>query len=128
TPGLDEELARWLQDEGPDALLMQWMSIDDRHPMLETPRVWTAVWRMFDCVAVEETWALLRRREASRFDIPAEAASISPGTGGVIEIPAHRGPLFLTLDGSPTFEGRLLQQLFRLPRLELRIETESGKT
>ena len=128
TPALDGASADWLVHDGPANLLMQWQAIDGRHPMLETPRVWAAVWRSFDCIAAEGKWALLRRRATPRFDEPAETASLSPEAGGEIALPEHAGPLFVTLERSPTLEGRVMPALFRVPEMQLRLELANGES
>ncbi|MEZ5397051.1 MAG: hypothetical protein R2724_30330 [Bryobacterales bacterium] len=92
TPSLDAFLAQKLDHGYLDLLLFEWDAIDGRHPLIETPLTWAAVWRSpltasrarasGRCSNAERRSASRRERRRRRLLATWWRASGSPSTKG----------------------------------------------
>ena len=68
TPYLDGRNAEWISSHGPQYLVFEFASIDDRHPLTEAPATWAAIYRWYETMATGRQYILLERRKEPRFE------------------------------------------------------------
>lgn len=124
TPALDRFLADWIDDGAPDLLLFEWIAIDGRHPLLETPQSWMAMWRSFDTTAAAGDWVLLERRRRPRFGALSAASVLEVDAARGFELPD--GPAVSSLESELTGAGRAMRGLFRIGPVSMEIRRSDG--
>jgi hypothetical protein len=133
TPALDSLNAQALQSGGgPEAVLLQWDSIDGRQPFYETPRSWWALFNWYDLKLRSHNWpqsvAVLSRRAAPRFDPPVASGTLIAHWGQNIPLPSLAGDeaLMMQADVKENLRGILKRELFRGTPVTVRVTLRSG--
>lgn len=128
TSYLDEWNAAFFRDPGraPDFVLMDWLSIDDRHPLLDAPAMFLELYRNYDVDGRYGPHMLLRRRARPRFTTlrPLKAARIARGQPVRLDRLEHPVIARLHLDYNAT--GRLRRFFFNIPEVRATYASESG--
>jgi hypothetical protein len=128
TPYLDGLNAADLEDgrRAPQRILLDWQSIDGRHPLLDAPSTLLALYRNYEVELAASGHLLLRRMAAPRFGSPRvlETRELRVGRPFPAPVSGHRliGRLHLALTGW----GRLRKFLFRIPEVTLTAITNRG--
>ncbi len=122
TPGLILRNERHLRGSAaPDHIVFRLEPIDDHLPSLEDGLSWPAMLDNYRVANVSGNWVHLVRnpgplRAQSRFT-PLGTASAQ--LGQEVALPPGGGPVFVQIEVHPSFYGRLLALLYKLPPLEL---------
>ncbi len=136
TSALDNLNARHIRSPGAaDFVLVNWETIDSRHPFLDDPSSWRARLDSYASDYAGHGALLMRRREAPvlRISEPLGAASLRwdqdaavPSSAGASTDPASTDWVILHADVRPTAWGKLRKLLFRLDPIWLQVEFRSG--
>ena len=127
TPALDNLNARHIQSPGAaDFVLVNWESIDSRHPFFDDPSSWRARLIRYASDYADPRALLMRRRSA-----PALRISEPLGAGALrwnqdAAVPSSTDWVILHADVRPTTWGKLRKLLFRLDPIWLHVEFRSG--
>lgn len=129
TAYLDRLNAEHFAGAGPEHLLVQFAAIDGRNPVQETPAIWRALKENYRPAAGPDPEArlLLRRREAPEWQPLVEAGRRGASTGTWINVPPGQEIAYAKLAMRMNVAGRAVRLLFRIPPLEIDLETEAGE-
>ena len=128
TPALDNLNARHIQSPGAaDFVLVNWETIDSRHPFLDDPASWRARLDRYAPDYANDRAVLMRRRSSpvERSSEPLGAAAMHWGQDAAV--PSSTDWVILYADVRPTLWGKLRKLLFRLDPVWLNVEFRSGR-
>ncbi|MBI4890749.1 MAG: hypothetical protein HY821_09010 [Acidobacteria bacterium] len=128
TPWLDHETALRLTNARPSAdyLLLDWESIDGRHPLLDLPATAAAIGGSFEPHILIGNHLLMRRKPHASLPKFQMRARRPLAFGGWIEVPRMRGPTWASISIEPTVRGRVKRTLLRAERLSLEFQIAGG--
>ena len=114
----------------PDHILFQLETIDNRLPALDDGLSWPAMLDNYRVAGVSGEWVHLERipdpiRKESQFKL---LARLSAQLGQQVAMPAATGPVFAQIALSPSFYGRLLGTIYKLPAVELTLNCRDGQS
>jgi hypothetical protein len=128
TQYLDRETAATIQRRAGlvDLILLDWSSIDNRHPLLDVPATWRTMYRFYAPVGGKPNGLVAARRISPLADElrPFRQTTIQPGEW--MAVPESLAPLSASLDLRPTFAGAVRTFLYKLDEVWLEVETRSG--
>ena len=127
TPALDNLNARHIRSpRSADFVLVNWETIDSRHPFLDDPSSWRARLDNYASDYAGPGTLLMRRRNAPvlRTSEPLGAASLRWNQDAAV--PSSTDWVILYADVRPTVWGKLRRLLFRLDPIWLMAEFRSG--
>jgi hypothetical protein len=127
TPFLDEWNALFLRDtrRAPAFVLVEWMSVDGRNPLLDGAATFTALFQHYEFDSQYTGRLLLRRRVTPRFTRPRLLRTEHVRLGDPIRFtPAHPHPMVARIRLDYNLRGRALRFLYRIP--EVRATHASG--
>ncbi len=136
TPYLDNLNAAWIRERGPEFLVFDGASIDDRDPWAETPAMWLEVYRWYDTRLLGSRNLLLQRRSQPRFQSLREVARLRMTFPGELRLPLSRevasGEVassevaFWTMHCDYSTRGRLENLLLSGPMVFMSVTEENG--
>lgn len=126
TPYLDGVNAEWTRNQGPQFLIFDGSTIDERHPWAETPAMWLEVYRNYDTRLLTRHNLLLERRNKPRFNKLETVESVTVPMPGQMDLPLSDTASFWSLACHPTSAGSLRNFLFRVPVVTMTIERDNG--
>ncbi len=127
TPALDSLNARHIQSPGAaDFVLVNWETIDSRHPFLDDPASWNARLENYAPDYASDRALLMRRRNAPALRIAGPLGAASLRWNQDASVPASPDWVILHADVRPTVWARLRKLLFRLDPVWLQVEFRSG--
>jgi hypothetical protein len=111
----------FLQGNAPDFLIVEFLAIDGRHLLLDTPAVTRSILRNYapDKVETARNLALLARRPQPLDEDPAALGGGTVRPGEWIDVPRTDRLLFGSLDMSLSPVGIVTKALFRIPPVYL---------
>ena len=126
TAYLDRWNSELLEDPrtAPRFILMDWKSIDGRHPLLDVPATFLAMFKHYTFEGIFGEHLLLRRRDTPRYQTMRRLETSRLRLGQPFHFPASEHPLIARVFLKPNFAGWLRRLFFRIP--ELHIITGSG--
>jgi hypothetical protein len=130
TPGLIARNIEFLRSPvAPQSFFLKVSSIDGRYPALDEGALWPDLLRLYDIVAFEHGYAVLKRRTAPR-DLALEALQdANVAFGETLSLPAAADDIvWLEADIRPSLLGRLRSILFKPPIVDLTVELDDGRT
>lgn len=128
TSYLDLKNAGQLEDPrlAPRYILMEWASVDGRHPLLDVPAMWLSLYRWYDADDRSGGLLLLRRRSTPRVTTPAPLRAVEFRIGEAVEVPLSPdlvvAKIFLRLN----LWGRAYGLALRIPEVRISFSTSSG--
>jgi hypothetical protein len=128
TPALDNLNARHIQSPGAaDFVLVNWETIDSRHPFLDDPSSWRARLDNYAPDYANDRALLMRRRSAPvrRTTEPLATATLRWNQDAAV--PSSSDWVILHADVLPTVLAKLRKLLFRLDPVWLNVEFRSGR-
>ncbi len=130
TQYLDQQSAARIKTASPpiDYVLWEWKSIDSRHPLLDDPAIWNAIYSGFSPVETENDSLLLKRRAAA---LPTSFRSFKEAACPAeewIAVPERHTPVALSLNLKPTLAGGLTSTLYQIAPISLEVKARSGTT
>ncbi|MFN7996102.1 MAG: hypothetical protein U0Q18_21005 [Bryobacteraceae bacterium] len=129
TPLLDWINAHHTESERTaDFVLLNFMAIDGRHPFLEAPLSWRALFDRYDLEFSSAGWFLLQRRPERRYGVQRILAVTKARWDEDISIPEGDGLLFMGPKLMPSLAGRLKSTFFRSVPVDMIAVFGSGKT
>ncbi|MGA2435960.1 MAG: hypothetical protein ABSG25_11805, partial [Bryobacteraceae bacterium] len=115
TPALDGfDAAHFASPHSADFLLVDWGSIDGRHPFLEEPRAWRTVLDWYDVRLPGSSPLLLGRRTQPRFADPRPIGSVQTRWDEAVKVPAHSGVLIAQVEIQKSLFGTVRNMLYRM--------------
>jgi hypothetical protein len=129
TADLDQKSAQHYADpDAPDFVILEFKSLDRRHPLLDAPATTREMFRRYAFVDEQMSRGrILLRQVESRFTIaPSPVERVSASVGEWIQVPSSDTLLFAELDIKPTWRGRISQALFAIPPMKIQIEYADG--
>jgi len=115
----------------PDYLLVEFVDIDDRHPLWGLPVTWQTILQHYRPVEMlpQFNLLLLEKQAAAKSannPIPLEKTSIKLNEW--VEVPAANHPLLAGLELRLGWWGQVRKILFRIPEVTVDVQTVSGET
>jgi hypothetical protein len=126
TPYLDSLNAAWIREHGPEFLVFDGASIDDRDPWAETPAMWLEVYRWYDTRLLGSRNLLLQRRSQPRFKALQEFARLSMTFPGELRLPVSDELAFWTMHCAYNIRGRLENMLLSGPMVFMSVTEQNG--
>ncbi len=119
---LDEWNARLFEDNArrPDFLLMEWKSIDYRHPLYDVPATFLAIYKWYDFDSGYAQRILLRKRLQPRFRDLRQLGAAHQVPADSAEIPQSSHPVVGSIQLSLTLAGRLSKLFWKVPEVDVR--------
>jgi hypothetical protein len=128
TPVLDRINAVHIEgNSAADFALVDFESVDSRHPFLSEPLSWRALLDRYDMEANSGDAILMRHRKTSRFTQPESLGSQMTGWNQNVPVPDTDGFLLMSPHVTKTLYGRLITLLFRSSTVFLDIQLSSGR-
>jgi hypothetical protein len=130
TPWLIRTNEQHLRSSGaPEHIVFRLETIDDRLPALDDGLSWPAMLDNYRVAEVANGWVHLTRkpgplRTESHF-IPLEMTSAE--LGQEVTLPSGDGPIFVQIDLSSSFYGRLLEFPYKMPMLKLTLSCGNNR-
>ncbi len=109
-------------------LLVDWGTIDGRHPFFETPLSWRAVLDRYESTISNGQTLLMRRLPDHRFLDPEPAGSSVARWNEVVSVPQGDSPLVLSAGVRKSLLGSVLSFGYRLSSVWIVITRQSGRT
>jgi hypothetical protein len=125
---LDAESASRLSGANPPVryVVFEWKSIDGRHPLVDMPCLWSALFSEYAPVEIGPRSALLERRTKS-LPITYEPLSVSAYRPEQwVDIPQRESAVAVSIPLRPTFAGSVTLALYKVPAIYLEVETRAG--
>jgi hypothetical protein len=129
TPYLDEWNASFFRDRtrAPQFILLEWMAIDGRNPLLDAPAMFTAMFQHYDFDSQYESRVLLKRRASARFTSLRLTHREEGRLGEPIRFRSFRAqPMIARVHVNYNLRGRALRFLFRIPEMRATHGGDSG--
>ena len=128
TPYLDGLNAAWIRDQGPEFLLFDGKSLDERDPWAETPAMWLEVYRWYDARFLGPRNLLLERRPGPRFTALETIGRFRMAFPGELRLPVSSDAVFWTMKCGYSMRGQLLKILLRVPQVLMSVHEGGGFT
>ena len=121
TSYLDTWNAEHLEDtaRAPAFILFDWDSVDDRHPLLDSPALAVSMLRHYDLDSAHGPHLLLRRRAAPRFGAPRLATTMELHGRQPLTLPENPHPRLARIALDLSASGAARNFFFRLPETTL---------
>lgn len=128
TSYLDRLNARYLEDQNtaPEFILMEWLAIDNRHPLIDVPAMWLSMYKWYEIEGANGRLLLLKRRKIPVFKIFELVERRGCKTIDYIDVPVSNNPIIMKIHMKLNFIGRLTGIFFRLPEVKMELLMESG--
>lgn len=128
TAYLDQKSAARIRERtGVERVLFEWQNVDGRHPLLDVPETWDAMYRNYMPLVYFEGGMIAGRRPQPQTADWHELTQLELDRSEWLQVPASTHPLSATLDLQPTLPGKLRTTLYKMERVWLDIETRSGQ-
>jgi hypothetical protein len=129
TTVLDRRVAEhFAGDRAPPFLIVQYLDIDGRHPMLASPAMWRSIVSGYE-VARHDTLrglVLLRRRARPVPLTLSAAGSVEATSGRWIEVPQTEGLFFGRIELDPSLVARLAAAFWRIEAVYVDLDYGDG--
>ncbi len=131
TPYLDEMNADLLEnpETAPEFIFMQLLALDGRHPLIDVPAMWLAMYKWYEVEKqVDKPYPLflLKRRTDPRFqEIELIEKKEYPIDDSVI-IPVEEQPVVMKMSLQLSFLGKLVKNFFKVPEIKMNLSTHIG--
>jgi hypothetical protein len=127
TPALDQLNAGFLEgDRAADFVVLNFATIDGRHPFLETPLSWRALLDRYD-LKLAGDWLLLQHRKTSRYEPPVSIGTSMAHWDEDVLVPRHDGLLLISPHMRPSLRGKAISVLFRSTPVYMEATLNTGK-
>ncbi len=107
-------------------LLMEWNAIDGRHPLLDVPATWMAIYSGFQADLAESHFLLLKKRQSPKViqfkPIEQEKADLRQW----LAVPKRAHAVSVSVSFSPTLWGITRRMFYKTNPLSVEFETDSG--
>ena len=107
-------------------LLMEWNDIDGRHPLLDVPATWMAIYSGFQADLAESNFLLLKKRQSPKGiqfkPIEQEKADLRQWQA----VPKRAHAVSVSVSLSPTLWGTSRRMFYKTNPLSIEFETDSG--
>jgi hypothetical protein len=126
---LEKDAAYLGGSKAPDNIIFAVQPIDGRLGALEDGLSWPALLTRYAPAALIDYMAILRRRREPTTDhvlLEPPVASGAYRLGEEIALPAVSGALWAKVDVAPTFLGKILALVYKLPQLAIEFRTADG--
>jgi len=121
TAYLDRWNSEFLEDPrtAPRFILVDWKSIDGRHPLLDVPATFLAMFKHYTFEGIYGEHLLLRRKDAPGYQTMRRLETSRLRLGQPFRFPASEHPLIARVFLKPSFAGWVRRLFFRIPELHL---------
>jgi hypothetical protein len=128
TPYLDFLNAEFLENKqkAPELILMEWKSIDSRHPLADVSAMWLSTYKWYDAYERNNNVLILKRRDTPRFNRLEFVERRVCGTGEIIDLPNLKQPVVVKITMKLNIMGRIAKVLYRVPTVRMALVKESG--
>jgi hypothetical protein len=126
TPYLDNLNAAWIRERGPEFLVFDGASTDDRDPWAETPGMWLEVYRWYNTRLLGSRNLLLQRRSQPRFKSLQEIARFRMTFPGELRLPVSDEVAFWTMHCDYSTRGRLENLILAGPMVFMSVTEQNG--
>lgn len=118
-------------DMAPEFILMEWGLLHGRHPLLDVPAMWLALYTWYDVAQQRHTdhssLFLLQRREMPRFSELRELEHREVRIGEPVILPVSTQPLVMNLSMELSLVGQLTKIFFRIPPVTMEVVGYGGQ-
>ena len=107
-------------------LLMEWNAIDGRHPLLDVPATWMAIYNGFQADLAESHFLLLKKRQSPKV---IQFKPIEEGNADLrqwLAVPQRPHAVSVSVSFSPTFWGISRRMFYKTNPLSVEFETDRG--
>jgi hypothetical protein len=111
-----------------DYVLMEWKSIDGRHPLLDEPATWTTLYANYVPRQSQVDSMLLARRPKPLTVTYTPSASKDFHPGIWVQVPRSPTPEAFSIELRPTVVGTLMTAIYKLPLIFVEMRSLSGIT
>jgi hypothetical protein len=131
TPDLTRLNLLHLESPGaPDNIVFRVEPIDGRLPSLEDGLSWPALIDRYSLMKLDGQSAYLRKRATNETRALLSESDVSTGAhqlGEEVPLPDTSGPLFASMEITPTFLGRIRAALYKPPQLNISLRLRDGQ-
>jgi hypothetical protein len=121
--GMDAD--RLASDAAPARLLVDLQGLDTRHPFMDSPRTWRAIFRHYRPLDRNRRWLLLGRRSVPRDVIETEIESVRLPLNEALAVPrTDSGHVEMRVHLEPSLLGRLAGLAWKRPEVRLLVTAE----
>jgi hypothetical protein len=114
--------------DAPDVILFSMARSDERFPSLDDGLSWPDLMTRYRVAATSPEFALMQKATPSAYTLKP-CGTIEAVVGQTVPMPANcRGLVWSQIVATPTFAGRLLATLYKIPTLTLTTHTQNGET
>lgn len=128
THELDRAMAARLVDGTPSdvRLLVEWNSIDNRHPLLDDPATWQAIQTAFEAEAEGPSLLLLKKRKHASAPHFSRINNVVADVRNWQEVPSRQWAVSMSVAFASTFGGSARRILYKTEPVYVDFETERG--
>ncbi len=121
TAYLDSVNAKIFEDSArqPNLILMEWASIDGRHPLLDVPATFLSIYRWYEFDGLYDQRMLLRKRSAPRFNRIDFLGRTEAEIGTAFRLPDSSHPVLVRLAMKMTTAGQAHKFAWKIPDVHL---------
>jgi hypothetical protein len=122
TPFLDDLNASSLvknisEKKTPEFIITEMRFIEKKHPLVEIPSTWQAIYKWYDSLCFDNDLVLLKRRKQSRYETVRFISSQEFKRSDVITIPDSSHPVIAKISMNLNSWGKVRKQLYRIPEV-----------
>ena len=115
------------KQKAPELILMEWKSVDNRHPLADAPAMWLSMYKWYDINKKSEEILLLKRREIPRFGNLELIEKRLYRTEDFVSVPVLVYPVIMKVSINLNTIGKLVKFFFRIPEIYIVLHTNSGR-
>jgi hypothetical protein len=128
TPYLARLNAEHLEgNHAPQVILFMVDTIDGRYPSIDDGLSWPEIWTRYKLAGEANEYLILRRSHTPSSYSKVKVKELEGKFGESISTPDINGLIWAEIEIKPTFIGRLIRFLFKLPRLSVRVNLTDGQ-
>jgi hypothetical protein len=127
TNWLDLRMAdRFRTRDSIDYVLLEWKTVDNRHPAFDTPATWASLYENYQPVSHTANDLLLARRAKPVLASLQEISTTIVEPGAWVEVPRRNHAVSATISMPLTSKGRVVRTVKKIGAVYIHCEVESG--
>src|SRR5262249_50777163 len=118
---------RFIDKNAPDFLLVDFVDIDGRNIVLDTPATWRAILQNYEFVKGKPRGLqLLKRRGSMSMESLSEIGTTTIEKGKWLTVPRSEGLVYAFIDMKLNYTGWINKEAFRVPPVHLASRSQTG--
>lgn len=117
----------YAQAPAPDFVIIEYMSVDNRHPVLDTPATWRALLSNYELAESSSARLLLKKNPTFTKSDLREVGRQAITLEQWIAVPPSEVPLYAELQMPLTLRGKITKTFYMIPPVHIDLQFESGR-